>query len=514
MSVQVVLVDEHDNPVGLAEKMLAHEQGLLHRAFSVFVLRKHQHGYEVLMQQRAEEKYHCGGLWTNTCCSHPYENEEVKEAATRRLKEELGFAVPLEKVGTFTYYAQLENGLIEHELDHVFVGFYTDETAPIHYDHQEVMNYEWITLYDLREKIHATPALFTPWLLQALSFVEKYITSFSGSLIMPCQTPSTENEHALYDTAMSRKIRVSAPGSIMLAGEHAVLRGHPALVTAINQRVFVEIFPHTEKEILIDSDKFGKLTIAFPIVEQNPPFHFISNVLLHFAESFTNYDNGIKIKITSEFSATIGLGSSAALTVALLHGLSLWFDKYQCTKSLVLQARECIRRSQNGLGSGADVLASVYGGTLYYIAEPFYFESLSATPPLTLVYSGSKTATPVVIAKVNEQEKLDPIRYDFLFSEIKNCTEKARKAILEENWPLLGSLFDHHANLQHDLGVSSPLLENLLSSLRSHPTISGAKISGSGLGDCIIGIGLLSEKLMDKIIPIEASSQGVRCETT
>lgn len=521
MSVQVVLVDEHDNPVGLAEKMVAHEQGLLHRAFSVFVLRQHKNNYQVLMQQRAKEKYHCGGLWTNTCCSHPYENEKINEAAVRRLKEELGFSVPLEKIGAFTYYAQLDNGLIEHELDHVLVGFYTEETAPILCNDQEVMDYEWITLPELREKIHLTPLLYTPWLLQALSFLEEYMASLPPLTPIGSSTPLRTGSHTtqttqaveLSEESSLRKIRVSAPGSVMLAGEHAVLRGHPALVAAINQRIFVEISSHEKKEILIDSDKFGIFIIPFPFIEQDPPFHFISNVLLPFASSFDKNDNGIKIKIISEFSPTIGLGSSAALCVALLYGLSLWFDQPLDLQSLAIEARECVRRSQNGLGSGADVLASVYGGTLYYIAEPFYFESLSALPPITLLYSGSKTPTPIVIAQVNEQEKNDPTRYNTLFSEIRECTENAKKAITDKNWKLLGFLFNQHATLQSELGVSSPLLENLLSSLRNHPTIFGAKISGSGLGDCIVGIGTLSEKVIEQIIPVEISSQGVQHET-
>ena len=121
---QVILVDVNDRPVGSMEKMQAHEQGLLHRAFSVFIFNGKG---EMLLQQRTLSKYHSGGLWTNACCSHPFPDEETAEAARRRLKEELGFETPIEKVFDFVYKADFDNGLTEHEFDHVFTGEYEGE---------------------------------------------------------------------------------------------------------------------------------------------------------------------------------------------------------------------------------------------------------------------------------------------------------------------------------------------------------------------------------------------------
>ena len=126
MLEEVVLVNEKDEAIGTMEKMAAHEKALLHRAFSVFVFNKNG---DLLMQQRAHSKYHSGGLWTNTCCSHPRPGEHVADAANRRLQEEMGFTTSLNKAFDFTYKAAFDNGLTEHEFDHVFIGIYE---GPIH----------------------------------------------------------------------------------------------------------------------------------------------------------------------------------------------------------------------------------------------------------------------------------------------------------------------------------------------------------------------------------------------
>ncbi|MCK9351605.1 MAG: isopentenyl-diphosphate Delta-isomerase [Candidatus Paceibacterota bacterium] len=120
MKEQVILVDENDAPIGICEKIAAHQNGgQLHRAISIFVFSSKG---EMLLQQRAKKKYHCGGLWTNTCCSHPRPGESTEDAAHRRLKEEMGFDCPLSEIYSFTYRTEFTNGLTEHEYDHVLVG--------------------------------------------------------------------------------------------------------------------------------------------------------------------------------------------------------------------------------------------------------------------------------------------------------------------------------------------------------------------------------------------------------
>lgn len=153
----VVLINEKDEQLGLMEKQQAHVAGLLHRAFSVFVFNSKG---EVLLQQRALDKYHSPGLWTNTCCSHPRDGETYEQAAHRRLVEEMGFDCEIEPKFHFIYKAQLGEQLFEHELDHVFTGFYEGE---IKINPDEVADYKWISMEDLIKDINENPEKYTVW---------------------------------------------------------------------------------------------------------------------------------------------------------------------------------------------------------------------------------------------------------------------------------------------------------------------------------------------------------------
>ena len=157
MLEEVILVDENDNEIGYMEKMEAHEKALLHRAFSVFVFNKNG---ELLLQQRALHKYHSGGLWTNTCCSHPRKGEEVIQSAHRRLMEEMGFDCELELKHKFIYKAPFTNGLTEHELDYIFTGEYEISPNP---NPDEVASYKWIDMNELQKEIEEHPENFTVW---------------------------------------------------------------------------------------------------------------------------------------------------------------------------------------------------------------------------------------------------------------------------------------------------------------------------------------------------------------
>lgn len=167
----VILVDEQDREIGQAEKMVAHQQNLLHRAFSVFIFRKNPQ-IEILLQQRALHKYHSPGLWTNTCCSHPRSGESVIAAGLRRLQEELGISAELKDLGWFQYNAHFNNGLSEHEIDHVLVGNVAADIQ-ITPNPEEVHAYRWISVQDLRAEYASAPQLFTPWMMQALEMAVK-----------------------------------------------------------------------------------------------------------------------------------------------------------------------------------------------------------------------------------------------------------------------------------------------------------------------------------------------------
>ncbi len=157
---QVILVDTQDNPIGLMEKMEAHEKGLLHRAFSVFIFNDKN---ELLLQQRASHKYHSGGLWTNTCCSHPRDGEETIDAGKRRLNEEMGFQCAISPALSFIYKAELDNELTEHEFDHVLIGKYNADPQP---NPDEVSNWKFVNLEELAVDLQENPENYTVWFQQ------------------------------------------------------------------------------------------------------------------------------------------------------------------------------------------------------------------------------------------------------------------------------------------------------------------------------------------------------------
>ncbi|MUU77739.1 isopentenyl-diphosphate Delta-isomerase [Winogradskyella endarachnes] len=154
---KVILVDENDNQIGLMPKMEAHEKALLHRAFSVFVFNDNN---ELMLQQRAAHKYHSPELWTNTCCSHQRDGETNLSAGKRRLEEEMGFVTELEEKTSFIYKAPFDNGLTEHEYDHVMVGHFNE--AP-NINEEEVMAWKWMKLEDVKKDINENPDIYTAW---------------------------------------------------------------------------------------------------------------------------------------------------------------------------------------------------------------------------------------------------------------------------------------------------------------------------------------------------------------
>ena len=170
---KLILVDKKDTPIGTIEKMEAHQKALLHRAFSVFIFNTKG---EMLLQQRALDKYHSGGLWTNACCSHPYNGQETQAAAEKRLQEEMGFTTVLTKVFDFIYKAPFDNGLTEHEFDHVFTGTYDGAIVP---DKSEVEDFCFMSMEDIKESLRLHPQKYTVWFKIAFPKMESYLAAVS-----------------------------------------------------------------------------------------------------------------------------------------------------------------------------------------------------------------------------------------------------------------------------------------------------------------------------------------------
>lgn len=171
---QVILVNLEDEQIGIMEKMEAHQLGLLHRAFSVFLFNDKG---EMLLQRRAFSKYHSGGLWTNACCSHPRPNETIEQAATRRTFEELGCQPTLKIVHSFSYKAALDNGLTEHEFDHVLVGYYN---GPMLLNPDEVTEVAYLPIDEIRQEIIDFPDKFTVWFKIIFEEVIKHVKVYTA----------------------------------------------------------------------------------------------------------------------------------------------------------------------------------------------------------------------------------------------------------------------------------------------------------------------------------------------
>ena len=164
---QVILVDQHDQEMGLTDKLAAHQHGQLHRAISVVIFRQQDGQLQTLLQQRASHKYHSANLWSNTCCSHPRPSESTLASAERRLQEEMGMKGELTHCGSFIYRAELENGLVEHELDHVFCGT-LEAPCSFTINPDEAQDAKWVAISELQQDLDKHPERYSSWLKQVL----------------------------------------------------------------------------------------------------------------------------------------------------------------------------------------------------------------------------------------------------------------------------------------------------------------------------------------------------------
>jgi mevalonate kinase len=296
--------------------------------------------------------------------------------------------------------------------------------------------------------------------------------------------------------------KASAPGSLMLMGEHAVLQGKHALVAAINRRIRVTLKPRADRLIYVSS-ALGTLKTSIDslrTLEREKSFRFVLAAIDVYHSKLTL---GFELTIESEFSDKIGFGSSAAVVVATLKVLDKFINlspsqpinvnSKEPINLVLFQLAKTVIQQVQGVGSGADVAASIMGGIVFFRTHPLVIEKLAlpSLPSLVAVYSGYKMPTEEVIQIVEKKRLHSPQIYDGIFQVMEQCTVAAYHALQKEDWEKLGCLFNIQHGLMSALGVSDTTLDYFANTLRGSTEIKGAKISGSGLGDCVVGLGTI-----------------------
>jgi len=304
---------------------------------------------------------------------------------------------------------------------------------------------------------------------------------------------------------MKSSYAASAPGSLMLLGEHAVLHGKLALVCAVNRRIQVTLTPREDRTIRISS-VLGRCSMTVDKIKPSKSFRFVIAALRRFVKSLPS---GFDLQIDSEFSHKVGLGSSAAVTVSTLAVLFKWLNGSLNLRRLLRDGVSVVRETQ-GLGSGADVAASVYGGIVSYRAKPIQAVKLNAQYPLTVIYSGSKKPTVEVVRRVETARKANPALFGAIFRMMGQSSQKAAVAIRRKNWMIVGEIMNFNQMLMAAIGVGNAKLSEIAYALRTTPGILGSKISGSGLGDCVVGLGKAKRKKWPyTILEVEMTGNGV-----
>lgn len=310
-------------------------------------------------------------------------------------------------------------------------------------------------------------------------------------------------------------ITASAPGTLFLMGEHAVLHGQQAIAGAVDKRITVRLESREDKVVKIHS-ALGEYQSALPILADDERFCFVLSAIKSYAETLPS---GFILTIESEFSHKVGLGSSAAVTVAVCAVLTQWVHDAANSQQVFEAALKVMRDVQNGRGSGADLAACVYGGLVAYRVAPLRIKPLQSVPRIKLFYAGYKIKTPDVIAHVDALSASQPDIHKQLYQLMGKVTEQAIKAVDEADWLILGSLMNTYQGLMDALGISDEVLASMIYQLREKGAL-GAKISGSGLGDCVIALNehndlelfnndmFFNNKLLENI-PVNFSNRGL-----
>lgn len=275
-------------------------------------------------------------------------------------------------------------------------------------------------------------------------------------------------------------IEASAPGSLMICGEHAVVYGHPAIVCAIDQRVRVRLTPGEDGCVHIYS-ALGEYHAPIGLLHPDARLRFVLACLERYPAS-----GALRLDIEADIDPTLGLGSSAAVTVATLAALAT-HGQHDASKITLHAQALAIIRSLQGRGSGADLAASLWGGMIQYQNLSVHIGALPLPPaPLSLRYAGYKTPTGEVLARIAARMQQEPDVYDALYAQMGDTCTRAIAAATQENWPQFYHLLNQYQDHMQALGVCDAVQAQHLRDALAHPGTHAAKISGSGLGDCIL----------------------------
>lgn len=301
----------------------------------------------------------------------------------------------------------------------------------------------------------------------------------------------------------------SAPASLMLMGEYAVVNGLPALVLACDARIRVRMRYRQDQEIHLFSEKYGRYQTHFEMQTIPVQWRFVLTAILTWKKKLKY---GVDVDIHSDISDQEGLGSSAAVSVATNHALMNLCEHIFSNRDLLRLVRRQIRKVQ-GMGSGADAAASIYGGLIYYDPTLLHIKSQAFPWPIFRYYLGYKTPTPEVFAKVQTQFANRQDKYQAILLSIAECVQLAWQAIANQDSKKFNEQIAYHQSLLQALGVCDESMQATITLLLKNPNVMSVKISGSGLGDCLIGVGEPTVN-PSAISKITIASEGVRHEKT
>lgn len=318
-------------------------------------------------------------------------------------------------------------------------------------------------------------------------------------------------------------IKASAPGKLMLFGEHAVVYNRPCLVAAVDQRMIVQLKKRKDKKIILNVPQLGLKGYLFSVddLKKHHPkeSQFVLRAIFNFFKKY-QIENGLEIETKSEFSSQFGLGSSSAVVVSTLAGLANLLEIKMKKKELFDLAYKTVLDIQ-GAGSGFDIAVAIFGGILYFVTGGKIIKPLKIKEiPLIIGYTGIKADTKTLINTVAQKMKNQPTKINRIFDEIAKIVNQAKKELESFNFEKVGHLMNLNQDLLRKLGVSSTKLENLIeAALRAGAF--GAKLSGAGGGDCMIAIANKNnfnninkaiEKAGGTIIKAKISTEGVKVE--